>query len=210
MKKQHYMTIVFIVLLSSFAGCMLPSNDILTTSEALAARGTPEVRNIPSSLAKDSADGYAFVNETLDAFFIINDKKWEYSILQVSPISFVFTPTPDEASQSFITVQSMPITLDGTAENQVEAFWQKVVLVKHIDKYEKEECKIGKHEGYTYKWLYETSEVQLTVRYYFWIVNHRLFTLIATSQVGCEDDVNNILETMIKTYLTFKEYQEID
>jgi len=208
--KRVYLVTIIIIFLLGLTGCIAVNDDIPTASEALAARGTPEVQLVPPSLEKDYADGYAFVNESLDAFFIICNKKWEYSVLQTSPISFVFVSTEDETNQNFITVQSVPIKIDGSAKNQIETFWQKVALVKHIDIYDKEECNIGQHVGYTYKWTYKSNEVELSVRYYFWIVDHRLYTMVASSQIDFENDVNSILETMTKTFLTYKEYLKID
>lgn len=190
MKKKYIITISVI----TFLGIAVITGLLIAEADRTAAGAVLPDTNI------EDGKGIAYVDEDLDAFFILDGADWQYETTGYGNQKRFY----DSDYHCIMMIQSINDS-NIFYKEKVKKIWEKYKKGMEITDYTQSKIQIGSYEGNQYEYLTGT-ENEANVTMIIWATSAKVY-MVAFSQIDKNyNEAELAIKSIESTFLTYKEY----
>ena len=150
----------------------------------------------------EEGNGIAYVDEKLDAFFILDGADWQYEETGIiNQVRFF-----DSDHHCAVLVQSIE---DGSVflKSKRVKIWEKVKKSAELAEYTEDDIDIGQYEGAVYKFVFkEGTDDAVKITLAIWPTQSRVYTATFSQIDENYSEAETALKSLAETFLTYEEY----
>lgn len=164
-----------------------------------------EAEGFLPDMSEFDANGIAYADEELDAFFVLDGAKWEYESTGVgNQVRFV---DPNyRCSIIFQSIEDSSVFLKDKREQK----WKKIKETAGVVDYIEEDIIVGQYDGVAYNFTYdEGADDAIIITFIIWSTSSRVYSASFSRKDEKLSEAESAISSLTETFLTYKEYLKV-